>query len=138
MTHLGQHLVHGCLHPLPHLNAPAEPGRPINEDSPVEPKWDYPKSKVKTEKLIREQHGGVPVVVLRIAGVYDDRCRSIPLAHQIQRISERRLTSHVYPGDTSRGQAFVHLDDLVDAIARVVECRAQLTGVTTLLLTRRP
>lgn len=31
--------------------------------------------------------------------VYSDRCESIPLAHQIQRIYERRLTSMVFPGD---------------------------------------
>jgi nucleoside-diphosphate-sugar epimerase len=116
------------------VHAPCEPGQRISEDWPLDPTWDYPKSKVRTEDLIREQRGEFPAVLLRIAGVYNDRCHSIPLAHQIQRIYERRLTSHVYPGDTSRGQAFVHLDDLVDAIARVVERRARLPEVTTLLI----
>ena len=50
----------------------------------------------------------------RIAGVYDDQCHSIPLANQMQRIFERTLTSRVFPGDVSRGQAFLHLDDLKD------------------------
>src|SRR5579884_2903806 len=54
------------------VHAPGEPGRPINEDSPLEPKWDYPKSKVETENLIRERRGEIPVAILRIAGVYDD------------------------------------------------------------------
>src|SRR6266545_1548060 len=57
------------------IHAPSEPGHPINEDSPLEPKWDYPKSKVKTEKLIRERRREMPAVVLRIAG---DLCHSIP------------------------------------------------------------
>ena len=59
--------------------------------------------------------------MLRIAGVYDDDCHSIPLAHQIQRIYERRVTGRVYPGDVSRGQAFVHLDDTLEAIRLAVE-----------------
>lgn len=116
------------------VHAPTEPGRPINEDWPLEPKWDYPKSKVKTEHVIREQHGQIPIVLLRIAGVYDDRCHSIPLAQQIQRIYERQLVSRVFPGDTSHGQAFIHLADLVDAVVRGVECRKTLPPEVTLLL----
>jgi nucleoside-diphosphate-sugar epimerase len=116
------------------VHAPAEPGRKITEDSPIDPAWDYPKSKVRTEELIRRERGDIPAVILRIGGVYDDRCHSIPLAHQIQRIYERWATGRVYPGDTSRGQAFVHLDDVVDAIARAVERREQLPPETTLLI----
>ena len=63
------------------LHAPCEPGERIDEDWPFEPKWDYPKSKVETEQLILRERGDVPVVFLRIAGVYDDRWHSIPIAH---------------------------------------------------------
>ncbi|MBY0507716.1 MAG: NAD(P)-dependent oxidoreductase [Bryobacteraceae bacterium] len=110
------------------------PGLPINEDSPITPKWDYPKSKVETEELIQEQRGELPVVILRIAGVYDDNCDSIPIAHQIQRIYERKLISRVFPGNPSHGQAFVHLDDVVAAIASAIDRRAQLPVVTTALI----
>jgi len=116
------------------IHAPVEPGQLINEDSPIEPKWDYPKSKIETEKLIRHKRGNIPAVLLRIAGVYNDRCHSIPLAHQIQRIYERKLTSKVFPGDTSRGQSFVHLDDVVDAIEKTVERRKQLPPELALLI----
>jgi nucleoside-diphosphate-sugar epimerase len=116
------------------VHKPCEPGQRINEDWPVEPKWDYPDSKVWAERVIRADHGDIPYVLLRMAGVYDDTCHSIPLANQIQRINERWLTSHVYPGDTSRGQAFVHVDDLVDALVLLVERRAQLPAELTLLL----
>jgi nucleoside-diphosphate-sugar epimerase len=116
------------------VHAPCEPGQRINEDWPLDPKWDYPRSKVQTEELIRAQHGNIPYVLLRIAGVYEDSGHSIPLANQMQRIYERWLTSHVYPGDTSRGQAFLHLDDLVDALWLLVERRARLPGELTLLL----
>jgi nucleoside-diphosphate-sugar epimerase len=116
------------------VHRPAEPGQFINEDWAIEPTWAYPESKVRTEQLIREERGGIPAVLLRISGVYDDLCHSIPLAHQIQRIYERQLTSRLYAGSTSHGQSFMHLDDLVDAIALVVERRAALPPELPLLL----
>ena len=36
------------------VHAPCEPGQKINEDWPLQPKWDYPQSKVTTEQLIRD------------------------------------------------------------------------------------
>lgn len=116
------------------VHAPCEPGQRINEDWPLQPKWDYPKSKRETEELILRHRGNIPVVLLRIAGVYDDRCHSLPLANQIQRIYERKLTSHLFPGHISHGQAFVHLDDLAEAFLRLVERRAQLPAELTLVV----
>jgi nucleoside-diphosphate-sugar epimerase len=116
------------------VHRPTEPGQFINEDWPVEPTWAYPESKIRTEQLIREERGDIPAVLLRISGVYDDGCHSIPLAHQIQRIYERQLTSRLYSGSTSHGQSFMHMDDLVDAIALVVERRAALPPEVPILL----
>ena len=116
------------------VHRPAEPGQFIDEDWPVEPTWAYPESKVRTEQLIHEQRGAVPAVLLRIAGVYDDQCYSIPLAHQMQRIYERKFTSRVYSGSTSHGQSFMHMDDLVDAIALTVDRRAALPPEVPILL----
>jgi nucleoside-diphosphate-sugar epimerase len=112
----------------------AEPGQFINEEWAVEPTWAYPESKVRTEQLIRDERGDIPAVLLRISGVYDDLCHSIPLAHQIQRIYERKLTSRIYSGSTSHGQSFMHLDDLVNAVALVVERRAELPPEAPILL----
>ncbi len=116
------------------VHAPCQPGQRIDEDWLIAPAWAYPESKVKTEELIRAEHGDLPVVLLRIAGVYDDRCHSIPLAHQMQRIYERKLTSHVFPGAAAHGQAFVHLDDVVSAFQRVVDRRADLPPELPLLI----
>lgn len=116
------------------VHRPAEPGQFINEEWAVEPTWAYPESKVRTEQLIRDERGDIPAVLLRISGVYDDLCHSIPLAHQIQRIYERKLTSRIYSGSTSHGQSFMHLDDLVAAVVLVVKRRAQLPAELPLLL----
>lgn len=116
------------------VHSPCEPGERIDETWPLDPKWDYPRSKVATEDLIRRNRGAIPAVSLRIAGVYDDLCHSIPLANQIQRIYERTITSKVFPGDISRGQAFVHLDDVVEAIVRTVDRRHTLADAETFLI----
>jgi len=114
--------------------APTIPGCPINEDSLALPKWDYPKSKVLTEQSIHKLRGKIPTVILRIAGVYDDECHSIPISHQIQRIYEHQLEAHLFSGNTSHGAAFIHMDDLVEAIAKCVEKRNVLPEETMLVL----
>lgn len=55
------------------VHAPGRPGRPIDESWPVDPKLPYRESKIKTEKLIREERGSIPAVFVRPAGVYDDQ-----------------------------------------------------------------
>ena len=106
----------------------------INEDSPIEAGWPYPASKIRTEELIRAEHGRVPYVLLRIAGVYDDQGHSPFLAEQISRIYEHRFTAHLYPGMLCAGQSFLHVDDLVEAVARLVERRATLPPELPLLV----
>lgn len=116
------------------VHRPAHPGQFINEDWAIDPAWAYPESKVRTEKLISETRGTIPAVILRISGVYDDLCHSIPLANQMQRIYERKFTSRVYSGSTSHGQSFMHMDDLVDAIELTVERRKELPPEIPILL----
>jgi nucleoside-diphosphate-sugar epimerase len=116
------------------VHAPCEPGQKINEDWPIEPKWDYPKSKVDAEEIVRRDRGEIRAVLARIGGVYDDECHSIPIANQIQRIYERWLTGRVYPGDLGKGQAFVHLEDLVAAFDKMIERRGELPSVQPLLI----
>jgi len=113
---------------------PAEPGETITESSAIEATWDYPESKIKAENVLRQEHGGIPVVILRIAGVYDEDCHSIPIAQQISRIYEKKLESYFFPGDASHGQPFVHLDDLVNCIVKTVDQRRQLGPYEVLLI----
>src|SRR5947207_3433252 len=111
-----------------------EEGKVITESSPTEAPWDYPKSKLEAEAEIKRGRGNMPAVILRIAGVYDEDCRSIPIAHQIARIYEKRFESYLFPGDVNHGQSFVHLDDLVTCVENIVERRRQLTGVELFLI----
>jgi nucleoside-diphosphate-sugar epimerase len=120
------------------VHEPAErPGDQIEEEDALRPAWDYPRSKLATERLLRGERGKIPVVLARIAGVYDEWCHSIPIAHQVKRIAERDVTAYVFPGEPSRGQAFLHLADLVDAVERSIERRRELPPELPVLLGER-
>lgn len=116
------------------VHAPCAPGQKITEESPIMARWAYPKSKVKTEKVIHEERGKIPSVILRISGVYDNECHSIPLAHQIQRIYEKQINAHLFAGDVTHGVDYVHMNDVVEAIVQCVHKRHELPEETTLLI----
>ncbi|MCH9625399.1 MAG: hypothetical protein S4CHLAM123_05730 [Chlamydiales bacterium] len=116
------------------VHAPSKPGFKINEESPIEPKWAYPQSKVRTEKVIHEERGNIPAVILRIAGVYDDECHSIPISNQIQRIYENQMNAHLFAGDMNHGSDFMHMNDLVSAITQCVHLRKELPEELTVLI----
>lgn len=109
-------------------------GDRIDEQTPLDPKFPYRASKIATEKLVAEKRGTTPAVYLRPAGVYDDNCSNPFLAHQIARIYERNPKGHVYPGDLRTGQSFLHLEDLAEAIALLVDKRASLPPDLPLLI----
>ncbi|QKZ15620.1 NAD(P)-dependent oxidoreductase [Spirosoma sp. KUDC1026] len=109
---------------------PTTPGHPLDESAPLDPAWDYPKSKVDTEEIILKEHGQIPVSILRVAGAYNEMGNSVPVVHQIQRIYERTFTSHFYSGDTHSGNSYIHLDDIVDAIELTIQKRHQLPSET--------
>lgn len=116
------------------VHTPTGPGVPIDEDAALGPKWPYPQSKLAAEEAVRRERGRIPALILRIAGVYTDGCEVPSLAYQIQRIYERQMLSHVFPGNPSHGQAFVHLDDVARAFRLAAEARGRLPEETTVLI----
>ncbi len=116
------------------VHAPTQPGSPIREDSELAPRWPYPQSKLDTEEVVRAERGGIPALILRIAGVYTDECEVPSLAYQIQRIYERQMLAHVFPGELAHGQSFVHLEDVAQAFRLAVDKRRALPAETTVLI----
>ncbi|MCA9078000.1 MAG: NAD(P)-dependent oxidoreductase [Planctomycetaceae bacterium] len=98
----------------------------LSEFSETDAEWAYPQSKLKAEQVIEAERGDIPSVILRIAGVYDEQGHSLPVCQQVGRIYEKQLESFVFPGNTSHGQALVHLDDLASCFRQVIERRALL------------
>ncbi|MBO6716810.1 MAG: NAD-dependent epimerase/dehydratase family protein [Rhizobiaceae bacterium] len=116
------------------VHRPSEPGQPIDEHVPIEPKWAYPQSKARAEEVIREEHGDIPFVLLHLAGLYDDHTAVPTLSAQIRRIYERDPKAHAYSGSLDTGQSFVHKDDMIDAFVRAVDRRENLPADTTILV----
>lgn len=116
------------------VHKPCRPGERIDETQSIEPKWAYPASKARAEEVVRSEHGHIPYVILRIAGVYDDRWLVPTLAHQIARVYERDFQSYFYAGSTLVGQSMVHRDDLLDSIRETVKRRARLPVDSELLI----
>lgn len=112
----------------------SEDGQPVTAGSPVEAEWDYPASKLATERAIQRLRGDIPALVLRIAGVYDEDCHSVPIAQQISRIHQKQLESYFFPGDKTHGQSFVHLDDLVACFQAAIAHRGELPPYEVLLI----
>ena len=113
---------------------PAEKNEEIDENSPKEAAWDYPKSKLITERVVEQERGNMKAVILRVSGVYDDECSSLPIAQHMRRIYEEQLESYVFPGDPKKGQPFVHIDDFIGCIHRVIELRDELGDFETFLI----
>jgi nucleoside-diphosphate-sugar epimerase len=111
-----------------------QPGIAITEESPLEAHWAYPISKLKTEQVITAEHGDIPYVLLRIAGLYNDRGGVPTLTHQIKRIYERSFKSRFFAGETSHGQSYVHIEDLIKAFVQVVERRNRLPDDCKILI----
>ena len=109
-------------------------GEPLTESSPIQAEWAYPRSKLEAEAVLEKSRGEIPCVVLRLAGVYDEGGHSPPITQQIWRIRERTLESFLFPGDASRGQSFVHLDDAVRCIRAAIERRGQLPALDRFLV----
>lgn len=113
---------------------PAAEGDVIREHSPVEPAWAYPRSKLAAERLIAAEHGDVPAIILRLAGVYDEQTHVLPIAQQMRRIYEKQVESYLFPGDATHGQAFIHLADAVACVRKVVEQRRDFGGYDVFLV----
>ncbi|KZY02665.1 MULTISPECIES: NAD-dependent epimerase/dehydratase family protein [unclassified Sulfitobacter] len=115
------------------VHEPGVPGERIDEETPFAPGWAYPKSKARTEEVIREEAGDISTVFLHLAGLYSDQTAVPTLSHQIARIYERDFKSHTFSGDMKAGQSFIHIDDMLDLFERVIERRDALEPGTVLL-----
>ena len=116
------------------VHAAVRPGEHIDEDQPFDPAYIYPESKVEAEKAIQAEHGHIPYVILRLAGVYDEKSLIPTLAQQIARIHRREFQGHLYAGSLLTGQSLLHKEDMIDAFRRTIDRRADLPSGTAILI----
>jgi nucleoside-diphosphate-sugar epimerase len=116
------------------VHAPCRPGERIDESQRIQPGWAYPRSKATAEAVVREAHGRIPYVLLRLAGVYDERTTVPTMAQQMARIYERDFQSYFYSGSTLAGQTMLHREDMLDAFRRTIDRRGELAPETEILI----
>jgi nucleoside-diphosphate-sugar epimerase len=116
------------------VHAPCRPGEHIDEQQPFDPAYAYPKSKLEAERVIAAEHGRIPYVILRLAGVYDEKLLIPTLAQQIARIHGREFQSVMYAGSPLTGQSLLHKEDMISAFRRTIDRRSQLASGTAMLI----
>ena len=116
------------------VHAPCHPGERIDETQPIAPAWIYPKSKARAEEVVRQEHGKIPYLNLRLAGVYDIGTLVPTLARQFARIYERDFQSYFYSGSPLVGQSMLHKDDMNRAFYSAIDRRASLPATLDLLI----
>lgn len=116
------------------VHASCRPGEHIDENQPFDPAYVYPKSKLEAEEAIKTEHGHIPYVILRLAGVYDEKSLIPTLAQQIARIHRREFQGYLYAGSTLTGQSLLHKEDMVDAFRRTIDRRTELPSGTAILI----
>ena len=116
------------------VHAPCRPGERIDESQPIAPGWAYPKSKARAEEVLRLEHGKIPYLNLRLAGVYDTTSMVPTLSRQVARIYERDFQSYFYSGSPLVGQSMLHRDDMARAFCLAIDQRASLPKTLDLLI----
>jgi nucleoside-diphosphate-sugar epimerase len=89
------------------------------------------------ETVLLNAHGDIPLVILRLSGIYDENCHSIPLSQHIRRIYEKDLESYFFPGEKDHGQPYLHMEDLAECMSKTME-RADRLESTEIILIAEP
>ncbi len=91
----------------------------------------YPRSKALGEDLLRRHSDRVPVVVLRIGGVFTDWCELPPL-YSVMKLWRNPVIGRLIPGEGNSGFPYIHRRDLVRIVRRIIEKDSSLARFETL------
>ncbi|MCP4748074.1 MAG: NAD(P)-dependent oxidoreductase [Desulfobacteraceae bacterium] len=111
---------------------PCSKAEVLTEQSPAFGSIAYPKSKAMGEKLLMEHSDRVPVVVLRIGGVFTDWCELPPL-YSVMKLWSKPVIGRMIPGEGNSGFPYIHRQDIVRIVRRIVEKNTSLDRFETLL-----
>ena len=110
---------------------PLPDGNLLTEKSPACGTTAYPLSKAMGEKLLKENSNRVPIIVLRIGGVFTDWCELPPL-YSVMKLWSKPFIGRIMPGRGNSGFPYIHRKDLVGIVRKIVEKDACLDRFETL------
>ena len=100
---------------------PPPPGAALTEDDENTADFPYCRSKAAGERLCTERHEELPAVIVRIGGVFSDWCELPPLFSLIRLWSRPGPIGRCMPGRGRSGFPYIHIDELVRFVRRVIE-----------------
>jgi len=105
---------------------PSPPGRVLTERSTHCARVAYARSKSLGEALLQRHAHRVPVVALRIGGVFSDWCELPPLFSLMRLWARPQPLGGMIPGRGGAGFPYIHRQDLVGCVRRIVACHKEL------------
>lgn len=103
------------------------PGMVLNEQSPVDGKHPYARSKRQGEALVGEFAGDFRTLIVRLGAVYSDWCEFTPLYTLLRTWSAPSWRQKILAGKGTAALPYIHVRDVVAFFARVIE-RADVLG----------
>jgi nucleoside-diphosphate-sugar epimerase len=100
---------------------PPPPGQALTEGACDIADFPYCKSKAAGERLFAKRYDELPAVVMRIGGVFSDWCELPPLYSLIRLWSRPGLIGRCIPGRGQTGFPYIHRDEVVRFVRRVIE-----------------
>jgi nucleoside-diphosphate-sugar epimerase len=94
----------------------------------------YTRSKAIAERLLEPLAALLPVVVIRLGGVFTPWCELPPLYSLIRLWKRSRPLGRILPGRGEAGFPYVHRQDAVEGIARVILCHHHLKPYEVLFI----
>jgi nucleoside-diphosphate-sugar epimerase len=110
-------LFAGSIASLP----PAPVGSALTEKSRPGTATAYTRSKTIGESLLAGYSDRIPVLALRIGGVFSDWCELPPLYSLLKLWSRPHLMGRMIPGRGMSGFPYIHRRDLVRCVRRIIE-----------------
>ena len=112
---------------------PPPPGGVLMETSPTSDYIPYARSKSVEEKRLLETSRDVPVVILRIGGVFSDWCELPPLSSLLRTWTGRSPMNRILAGGGASGFPYIHRTDLVALVRSCLDRHEQLDPAEVLL-----
>lgn len=106
-------------------------GKPANEDSPPNPTYDYGRSKVASEKVVRDfSSRGIDYTIIRPSGIYGPRNVNDVSFWTITSFAKNDVGTRFIIGSGNNLVQFCHVDDVVRGFALALEKPGKSAGKT--------
>lgn len=103
-----------------------EPGGTVTEETQPSASFPYARSKQMGEALIREYRDRVPSCIVRPAAIFSDWCEYEVLDVFLETWCSRRWNARVLGGRGRSAVPYLHVEDLLSFLVRVVEKSGEL------------